>query len=97
MSEHIVERMVEAATLAPSLHNSQPWWFLVSRDRIEVHLDADRALPVIDPDGRWLRVSCGAAALNPVVTGRAAGRQCRVSLDADDWPGDRVATITLGD
>ncbi|MFL6138729.1 MAG: Acg family FMN-binding oxidoreductase [Frankiaceae bacterium] len=96
MTTNAVERMVRAATLAPSLHNSQPWWFLADDGRLEVHADRSRALPVVDPDGRWLLVSCGAATLNAVVAGRAAGRECRVGIDAAAEAGDRVATIALG-
>jgi hypothetical protein len=45
-------RCVEAATLAPSLHNSQPWRFRIDGDTIEVYADRKRRLEVLDPDAR---------------------------------------------
>ena len=45
---------------APSLHNTQPWRFTVSGDAIELRADPSRRLSV-DPDGREMLISCGAA------------------------------------
>jgi nitroreductase len=45
---------------APSLHNTQPWRFTVSGDAIELRADVSRQLSV-DPDGREMLISCGAA------------------------------------
>jgi nitroreductase len=59
-----LRRVLEAACHAPSLHNSQPWAFRTSPDRIELHIDPDRLLPVSDPDRRETRIGCGAALLN---------------------------------
>ncbi|MEO6083892.1 MAG: hypothetical protein ABIQ18_12395 [Umezawaea sp.] len=52
---------IGAVSLAPSVCNSQPWRFRLLPDWIELHADPDRALPVTDPAGRELRLSCGAA------------------------------------
>jgi len=56
--------LVRAATAAPSLHNSQPWRFRELSDRIELHFEPKRALPVADPNGREQVISCGAALFN---------------------------------
>lgn len=50
-----------AACRAPSLHNSQPWCFQLSADRIEIHLDPRRRLAISDPDRREARLAGGAA------------------------------------
>lgn len=56
--------VLTAAGRAPSLHNSQPWRFRLRPTVIELHADPDRQLPVADPDGRELRLACGAALFN---------------------------------
>jgi nitroreductase len=59
-----VEAALRSASLAPSVHNSQPWRFRVLPDRIELHPDLGRRLPATDPEDRELRLSCGAALFN---------------------------------
>jgi len=71
---------VTAAGAAPSIHNSQPWRFVLRPDAIELHLDPSRSLPVADPTGREARISCGAALLNLRVALRAGGVDPLVSL-----------------
>jgi nitroreductase len=59
-----VEALVGDAVRAPSLHNSQPWRFRVSPDGVDVHADPSRMVGLLDPGGRALAVSVGAAVLN---------------------------------
>jgi hypothetical protein len=48
------------AILAPSIHNTQPWSFRIENNNtIELYADRKRALPVLDPIGRELTISCG--------------------------------------
>lgn len=95
--------VVEAATLAPSVHNTQPWRFVLAgegdRDAaagatIELYADRERSLPVLDPTGRQLLVSCGAALLHARIGARSLGLDVEISLlpDAD---ADHLATLTL--
>jgi len=55
---------VQHATKAPSVHNSQPWRFRFDGSAFELRADTTRGLSVIDPDGRELVISCGAALFN---------------------------------
>jgi hypothetical protein len=48
------------AILAPSSHNTQPWFFTAHHGQLFVFADRSRALPVVDPDDRELVISCGA-------------------------------------
>jgi hypothetical protein len=53
--------VIAMATRAPSLHNTQPWQFRLAGNVIELLADPDRWLRHVDPDGRELMISCGAA------------------------------------
>jgi nitroreductase len=56
-----VRRAVGLAIRAPSIHNTQPWRWVFGPGGLGLHADRERQLPAIDPDGRGLIVSCGAA------------------------------------
>ncbi|NAS24527.1 CBS domain-containing protein [Herbidospora sp. NEAU-GS84] len=91
-----LETVVEAATWAPSIHNSQPWSFAIAGKEISLRADADRRLPVSDPQGRQLTISCGAALFNMRTVVRAMGHQPQVrTLPDPDRPG-LVATVRVG-
>ena len=53
--------VIAMAARAPSLHNTQPWQFRVRGDVIELLADSRRQLVRLDPAGRELTISCGAA------------------------------------
>jgi nitroreductase len=80
--EEQVAELVHAATLAPSMHNTQPWRFRLLRDAetIELYADPDRMLPRSDPHGRAVHIGCGAALFNLRVAAATAGRQALVRL-----------------
>jgi hypothetical protein len=52
---------IELANRAPSVHNTQPWRWLVGNSSVHLMADRSRAVPATDPDGRDLLLSCGAA------------------------------------
>jgi nitroreductase len=56
-----VERAVSFGVRAPSIHNTQPWRWLYRPGVLELHADRSRQLPALDPDGRSMLLSCGAA------------------------------------
>lgn len=96
MNRSTVTAVVEAATLAPSVHNTQPWRFVVraSSDTIELYADRERLLPVLDPTGRQLLVSCGAALLHAQIGAHGLGLEVETRLLPDTDP-DHLATLTL--
>ncbi len=53
---------VRTAMLAPSVFNTQPWAFQPrGAGVIDLLADRSRQLPALDPEGRLLTISCGAA------------------------------------
>ena len=93
MSEQKWGPIVESATRAPSIHNTQPWRFEGDGDRLDVFYDPDRALPVLDPTGRQQIISCGIAVEFAVVALRAAGSAGEVTLLPEGTDADRLARI----
>jgi nitroreductase len=73
------------ATLAPSLHNTQPWRFVLRPDALEVHADPTRWSQVLDPAGRQMLISCGCALFNARVSLAAAGFLTQVERFPDPW------------
>ncbi|HEY7488461.1 MAG TPA: hypothetical protein VH912_28720 [Streptosporangiaceae bacterium] len=107
-AEEAIRSVVEAAVWAPSVHNTQPWWFgsagkervssagWTMNLRISLHADVDRRLDVADPDGREMLISCGAALCTLRVAIRELGHEPEVTpLPDADRPG-LVADIRFG-
>ena len=90
-----VRRAAVRATLAPSIHNTQPWRFLLSGTSLEVHADWSRRLRVLDPRGRQLLISCGCAVFNARVALAAAGYDATVERWPDPSQPNLVARLTL--
>ncbi|WP_214108657.1 Acg family FMN-binding oxidoreductase [Acrocarpospora catenulata] len=92
-----VRRLLVAAGEAPSVLNTQPWRFrVVRREYVELYADQDRRLTVLDPRGRSLHVSCGAALLNMRLAIRQAGYHPLVWLrPSPDAQPDLLAAIRL--
>ena len=90
-----LRHVVQAAGLAPSVHNTQPWLFVSRPGRLELHADAKRQLKVLDPDGRQLHLSCGAALFHARVGARAMGLHVQVHLLPDPERPTHLATMVL--
>jgi nitroreductase len=69
-----------AATAAPSVHNTQPWLFRIRPGAVEVLVDRSRQLHALDPDGREMHVSVGAAVFTLVLALRARGFTAEAEL-----------------
>ena len=91
-----VREVVEAATLAPSVHNTQPWRFSWDGAALSVHEDPGRGLPVLDPLGRERVISCGAAVLHARLLIGYLGRACEVDLLPEPSHPQLMARIEVG-
>jgi nitroreductase len=85
-----------AAISAPSIYNSQPWRFRLGHGFIDLYADDSRRLPVVDPAGRELAISVGAALLNLRVAILCHHRIPLVRLLPDPHQPRLAARITLG-
>ncbi len=56
--------LLKYAVLAPSTRNTQPWEFRLNEHMLELYADRSREATSIDPRGRELVMSCGAALFN---------------------------------
>lgn len=95
-SRETIEGCVRSATAAPSLHNSQPWLFRIGAGVVDVYADRRRQLEVLDPTGRELLISVGAAVITLGLALRGAGFQGDVVVFPDDEQPDLVARVTVG-
>lgn len=94
-STQALRRAAIRATLAPSVHNTQPWRFVLDGDALEIHADPLRRLEVLDPSGRQMLISCGCALFNARVSLAASGYQARVERLPDPTRPDLLARITV--
>ena len=87
--------LIGVAVRAPSPHNTQPWRFGVSGDAIELYADASRQL-LVDPDGREMLISCGAALFGLRLAVRSLGHRPRVELLPRSAAHRPLARVRLG-
>jgi nitroreductase len=90
-----IRTVLALASRAPSVHNSQPWRWLVGAESLHLYADADRQLPNTDRDGRDLIVSCGAALNHCVVALAAVGWQAKVARLPNPADPSHLAAIEL--
>ena len=74
--------LVHYATLAANSHNTQPWLFRKTDERVTIEPDLNRSTPVVDPDSHHLFASLGCAAENLMLAASAAGRGAALAFDA---------------
>jgi nitroreductase len=92
-----LRRAAARATFAPSLHNSQPWRFILTKGMLELHADRARQLRVLDPDSRQLMISCGCALFNARVALAAAGYSTVLRRLPEPGRPDLLARLSIGD
>jgi hypothetical protein len=76
--------LVRFATLAANSHNTQPWTFTATTDRIIIAPDFSRRCPAVDPDDHHLFVSLGCATENLSLAALSLGLRTEVRVDGDN-------------
>jgi nitroreductase len=94
---HALRRAAVRATYAPSVHNTQPWKFVITSAGLEIHADAGRQLRVLDATGRQLFISCGCALFNARVALAASGYSAVVERFPDPTQPTLLARLTVAD
>jgi nitroreductase len=90
-----IRTVLALASRAPSVHNTQPWRWLVGAESLHLYSDASRQLPNTDPDGRDLILSCGAALNHCVVALAAVGWRAKVTRLPNPADPSHLAAIEL--
>lgn len=74
----VLQKAVLVACRAPSMHNSQPWRWVVQGAQLRLFIDRYRTVFVADQSGRETIISCGAVLDHLRVAMLAAGWQARI-------------------
>ncbi|MBV9180785.1 MAG: hypothetical protein JO356_05685 [Acidobacteria bacterium] len=85
-----------AAILAASPHNTQPWRFRITDSRVDLFADTKRNIGTIDPLFREQQIGTGCALENLVVAAVYAGRRVREIVYDSDPATENIASITFG-
>ncbi|MBA2889968.1 hypothetical protein HNR30_001303 [Nonomuraea soli] len=92
-----IREALDAARWAPSVHNTQPWSFVVAGEEISVRADSDRRLRVSDPAGRQMLISGGASLFTLRTMLRCKGYEPIVRVLPDPDRPALLAIVSLGD
>jgi len=90
-----IRDLVALATRAPSVHNTQPWYWGIAGERLILFADRSRQLEHADPDGRDLILSCGAALHHLQVAAGASGWSTRVRRLPNPYNDAQLADISF--
>ena len=92
-----IEFCVRYALLAPSSHNTQPWWFAIEDNTVTIGLDVARGLAVADPDDREATISVGAALFHLRVALAHFGFRADTAFWPDPHDPEACARLTVTD
>lgn len=90
-----IRTVLALACRAPSVHNTQPWRWLVGAESLHLYADADRRLPNTDPDGRDMILSCGAVLHHCIAAFAAVGWRAKVARLPNPYDPNHLAAIEL--
>ncbi|MEB3023292.1 Acg family FMN-binding oxidoreductase [[Mycobacterium] crassicus] len=88
----VIRDAVVAACRAPSLHNVQPWRWVMDADEVQLFLDPTRMLPS-DRSGREALIGCGAALDHLRIATDSAGLHANVDRFPNPNDPDHLASV----
>ena len=89
----IVAKAIRLACRAPSLHNSQPWRWIVGEETVDLFVDHERVIRSADRSGREALISCGAALDHFRIAMAAAGWKVNVTAFPNQNDRDHLASF----
>ena len=89
----VITRAVELACHAPSLHNSQPWRWVVGSTSVDLFTDPHQIVTGTDSSGREAIISCGAVLDHFRVAMAAVGWEAKVDQFPNPNNLDHLASI----
>src|SRR6476620_8678967 len=82
----IIAKAIHLSCRAPSLHNSQPWRWIVGEAAVDLFADHERVVRSADRTGREAIISCGAAPAHYVTSAERDRAHAIVSRRTDRLP-----------
>lgn len=95
LDPQVVANAVELACRAPSVHNSQPWHWVVTGDELKLFFEPHRVPHATDLSGREAIISCGAVLDHLRVAVAAAGWRADIERFPNPNDLDHLATISF--
>jgi nitroreductase len=89
----VITKAIQLACRAPSLHNSQPWQWIVDETSVELFADHRRVIRSVDSSGREALISCGVALGHFRAAMAAAGWDTKVDRFPNPSNLDHLATV----
>ena len=90
-----IRSALSLAVRAPSVHNSQPWFWRIGNQSLQLYANPDLRLPRTDPDARDLMLSCGAALNHCAVAFAALGWQSKIHRFPNATDSNHLAAVEL--
>ena len=86
------------ASLAPSGHNTQPWFVRIKEpNRLVIGADPKRRLPTVDPANREVMLSIGAFAENLALAADSMGLKAHLKIIAANTWDQEIIDVTVTD